>query len=91
MICNIVTTVLIRGGGEQRTIRTLLCGAVEVIQRRVLENKESVEQNKYVRLQRRGTVPDSLLPRSGLEECKYCTSRSDRLCLKAKGSLRNQQ
>jgi hypothetical protein len=40
MVCNIGTAVLIRGGGEQRTIRTLLCGAVEVIQRRVLENEK---------------------------------------------------
>ena len=43
MICNIVTTVLSRGGDEQRTIRTLLCGAVEVIQRRILENEETAE------------------------------------------------
>jgi hypothetical protein len=31
------------GGGEQRTIRTLVivrCGAVEIIQRRVLENEK---------------------------------------------------
>jgi hypothetical protein len=43
MICNIVTTVLSRGGDEQRKIRKLFCGAVKVIQRRVLENEEPAE------------------------------------------------
>jgi len=40
MVCNLVTAVLSRGGDEQRTMRTLLCGAMEVIQRRVLGNEE---------------------------------------------------